>query len=146
MIKDEWLARELSRNFTKAGKVGRRLARDEPRAEEVRYLRRRDRLEVTLRSGAVLTVPMRLIPDLKHATAAQLGRVSVSAQGHGLRWEELDIDLSVPALVASLLDSATWMAELGRRGGSVASRAKQEAARRNGALGGRPRKIRAAGE
>ena len=33
-----------------------------------------------------------------------------------------------------------YLAEIGRKGGSVTSEAKAEAARRNGAKGGRPRK------
>ena len=46
-------------------------------------------------------------------------------------------DLAVPDLMAGLFGTRAWMA---RRAGRTTSPAKAEAARRNGAKGGRPRK------
>ncbi len=57
--------------------------------------------------------------------------------GFGLHWEALDVDLSVPALMAESFGTKTWMRELARRAGSV----KAAAARVNGAKGGRPKKV-----
>jgi hypothetical protein len=51
---------------------------------------------------------------------------------------------SVTELLAGVLGTKAWMAELGRAGGRVKSAAKSRAARRNGAKGGRPRKRKVA--
>ena len=54
-----------------------------------------------------------------------------------LHWEKLDVDFSVPGLVAGIFGTARWMAA---RAGRASSPAKAAAARANGAKGGRPRK------
>ena len=56
---------------------------------------------------------------------------SANTRAHAER-ERLDLDLSVPELVASLFAGSGWMAELGRIGGRRASAAKAVAARKNG--------------
>jgi hypothetical protein len=43
-----------------------------------------------------------LIPSLKGVSARDAGAVEVLGRGGGLHWEALDLDLSVPALVASV--------------------------------------------
>jgi hypothetical protein len=59
----------------------------------------------------------------------------------GLHFPELDADLYVPALLDGLFGSRRWIAaQNGRAGGKVQSEAKAQAARSNGARGGRPRK------
>lgn len=73
---------------------------------------------------------------LEHADD-QLAAVELLGQGYGLHWEELDVDLSLPGLMAGLFGTKAWMA---RRAGQATSAAKAAAARANGAKGGRPRK------
>jgi hypothetical protein len=131
--------KELRDNYAKASSAGRRAARSEPRAAKAAYLARDAALQIELTNGARLSVPVRLIPSLRRATPRDIRSVQVLGRGGGLHWESLDLDLSVPALVASVFDSPTWMAELGRMGGRCSSDAKTEAARRNGRKGGRPR-------
>ena len=60
--------------------------------------------------------------------------------GAGLIWND-DVDLSVPGILAASLGTAIGMRVLGRAGGLVKSSAKRDAARKNGAKGGRPRKV-----
>jgi hypothetical protein len=58
---------------------------------------------------------------------------------------KLDADIYLPALVEGMLGSRNWMAaHLGARGGRAKSRARAAASRRNGRLGGRPKKKTAA--
>lgn len=78
---------------------------------------------------------------MKAATPDQLAGVEIAGAGSGLHWEALDVDLSVPALMAGSFGTKAWMRELARRAGSVTSPAKAAAARANGAKGGRPRKL-----
>ena len=57
----------------------------------------------------------------------------------------LDADIYIPGLLEGLLGSKKWMAQrLGQLGGKSTSQAKANAARANGAKGGRPRKSQAA--
>jgi hypothetical protein len=50
--------------------------------------------------GRTLGVPLAWFPRLLHATPAQRDRFEMSGGGEGLHWDELDEDISVPALLA----------------------------------------------
>jgi hypothetical protein len=105
------------------------------------YNRRAARIVVVLNTGVVITVPTRLMEDLADASPEELAEIEISPAGLGLHWPQLDADVYVPALMQGVLGSKRWMAaELGAAGGKVRSRAKIAAARKNGRMGGRPRK------
>ena len=57
---------------------------------------------IELTDGRTLGVPLALFPRLLNATPAQRERVAVSRVG--LRWEEIDEDISVAGLLAGLED------------------------------------------
>lgn len=109
----------------------------EPRAASVRYDRLLDRVIVELTNGCAFAFPPRLAQDLEQATAEQHANVEILGAGYGLHWEELDVDLSIPGLMAGIFGTKAYMA---RRAGQATSLAKAAAARANGAKGGRPRK------
>jgi len=135
----EWAKKEQRANYAKASVAGRRAARNEPRAARATYLAKQGSLHIELTNGATFTVPVKLIPSLKRVAPREIRTVEVLGRGGGLHWESLDLDLSVPALVSSVFEGPTWMAELGRIGGRQSSTAKAAAARKNGRRGGRPR-------
>jgi hypothetical protein len=83
-------------------------------------------------------IPRARIPALRTASADDLVQLTMSPAGDGLHWETLDVQLSVPGLLVDALGAGTLAKELARRGGLSTSEAKAEAARRNGAKGGRP--------
>ena len=139
MATPSWVKKQLRANFAKASRAGRQAAKTEPRAAAAAYLASDAALRIELTNGASLTVPVSLIPSLQRASTQDLEQVEVLGRGGGLHWEKLDLDLSVPALVASLFAGSSWMAELGRVGGRRASAAKTAAARKNGRKGGRPK-------
>lgn len=145
MAMPEWVKRELSSNFARASRAGRRAARIEPRAARASFSARDDTLRIELTNGASITVPVKLIPGLKRAAPKDVRSVEVLGRGGALHWESLDLDLSVPALVSSVFAGPEWMAELGRIGGTRSSAAKAAAARKNGRKGGRPRNRPSAG-
>lgn len=64
-----------------------------------------DWLVVTLESGETLRVPLSWFPRLVAATPEQRQRSKLFGQGVGIRWDELDEDLSVEGLVRS----AAWV-------------------------------------
>jgi hypothetical protein len=70
---------------------------------------------------------------------AELERVEVAGEGYALHWDDLDVHFTVEGLLAGRLGSHLWMRQHARRAGSVRSKAKAAAARRNGMKGGRPK-------
>ena len=139
MAMPEWIKKELRTNFARASRAGRQAAKTEPRAARASYLAKENVLRIELTNGAVISIPVKLIPALKRASPSEVRSVEVLGRGGGLHWEALDVDLSVPGLVSSVFAGPEWMAELGRVGGRRYSAAKAAAARRNGRKGGRPR-------
>jgi len=66
----------------------------------------------------------------------------ISPSGLGVHFPRLDADIYLPSLLEGFLGSKRWIAaELGKRGAAAATSAKKSAARQNGRLGGRPKKI-----
>lgn len=113
-----------------------------PHATSARYDRRAARIVVALSNGLELGVPVDLTQGLAGAKASDLSKIEISPTGLGLHWPRLDADLYLPALLEGVFGTRRWMAQvMGRAGGLSSSSAKQAAARANGRLGGRPRKI-----
>ena len=101
-------------------------------------------LTLPLRSGVVVILATANVPGLRDVRDREkLANVVVEGRGRALRWPDLDVDLSVPLLIAEALPIRS-AASIGRRGGSVTSPAKAAAVRENGKKGGRPRKKSAA--
>jgi Protein of unknown function (DUF2442) len=129
---------ELTREELAAARAAGRLRRaTEPHATSARYDRKSDRIVVELDSGATFAFPPRLVEGLTDASAEELADIELLGGGYGLHWEQLDVDYTVPGLVNGIFGTARWMAA---RAGRATSPAKAEAARANGAKGGRPRK------
>ena len=118
---------------TRERKAGRR-------AVAAHYDRKGGRIVMELTSGIIFGFPVSAIPSLETATHAQLAKVELWPGGDGLRWEELDADVSVPGLLLSVVGRAQKLSELARLAGQTKSPAKAAASRVNGAKGGRPRK------
>jgi len=109
----------------------------EPRVVTARYDQPLRRVVVELSNGCIFAFPPGLGQGLESATEDQLAQVEVLGTGSGLHWEALDVDLSLPGLLAGLFGTRAYMA---RHAGRTTSPAKAAAARRNGTKGGRPRK------
>lgn len=116
------------------GRVAREI---EPRAASARYDKRSGRVIVDLTNGCTFAFPPRLAQGLEEASDDQLAVIEILGMGYGLHWEALDVDLSIPGLLAGIFGTKTFMA---RRAGQTRSPAKAAAARANGTKGGRPRK------
>jgi len=121
----------------KAMERGRIAQQTEPRVRKVRYDKRHKRMYVDLTNGCTFTFPPHLAQGLEAATDEQLSNVEILGAGYGLHWEALDVDFSIPGLLAGIFGTRAYMA---RRAGQTTSPAKAAAARENGRKGGRPRK------
>jgi hypothetical protein len=128
---------ELERQFATAIEKGRVAAEAEPRAQAARFEAESGRVVVDLRDGLSFAFPAVRYPQLAALSPEHMSRVRVTASGYGLHWEEADVHLAVPQVVADLFGA--WGAQAsGREGGKSRSPAKREAARKNALQGGRP--------
>jgi hypothetical protein len=116
---------------------GRIAVQTEPRAASARYDRRRGAIVVALTNGCSFTFPARLAQGLEQASDEQIAAFEILGEGYGLHRDELDVDLSIPGVLAGLFGTKSYMARLA---GQARSPAKAAAARANGSKGGRPRK------
>jgi hypothetical protein len=109
----------------------------EPRAASARFDAASGRIAVELTNGCAFVFPPQAAQGLQDATPTQLAQVEILGAGSGLHWENLDVDLSVPGLLAGVFGTRSWQAS---QAGRARSAAKAEAARENGRKGGRPKK------
>lgn len=110
-------------------------------AVSVRYEALRRRLHIELASGIAMIVPVGMVQGLATAKPAVIRKVELTGQGHGLYWPSLDLDMSVPDLIAGCFGTKAWMTALARHAGRATSAAKSASSRANGKKGGRPRKV-----
>jgi len=111
-----------------------------PAVVSVRYDRRVARIVIALASGLELAFSPKHAQGLENAHPADLLDAEITPSGLGVHFPRLDADLYLPALLEGFLGSKRWMAEIGKVGGTTSTKAKSAAARRNGKLGGRPKK------
>ena len=128
---DEQIDRALAR--------ARKFAASDRRVVRVGYERKPDLLTLYLDDGVRVSIPRTNLQGLREAKPEQVSKIEILGRGTGLHWPLLNVDHYVPGLLNHVFGAGRWMAELGRRGGSVSSAAKAAAARANGRKGGRPK-------
>lgn len=112
-----------------------------PTALAARYDHRTRRIVIHLSSRLDVAFSPRDAQGLERATPSQLDKIEITPSGFGIHFPELDADIYLPALLEGFLGSKRWMAKrLGAAGGESRTAAKTRASRRNGRLGGRPRR------
>jgi len=126
--------------FARQNEVAIREAREadriEPRADAVIYDPGKGLILVELRNGFAFGIPPERIQGLEGTHAEQLAEVQISPSGDGLRWDDLDVHISLTGLVTDALNLKEWAPRIM---GQARSEAKARAARLNGLKGGRPR-------
>ena len=130
---------EVNQQYETATKIAEERSKAEPHAVEAFYDKVDKRIVVNLNSGCTFAFPAKLIKEFITAVPEDIAAVEITPSGYGLHWEKLDADYSIPSLLAGIFGTKAWMAEQGRKGGSVTSEAKAIAARTNGQKGGRPK-------
>jgi hypothetical protein len=92
-----------------AQRPGRKSMRFEPRARAARYEAKTGCVRVDLTDGCSFAFPARLAQGLEGASNQDLAQVEILGLGFGLHWERLDVDLSVPGLLAGLFGTKAFM-------------------------------------
>jgi hypothetical protein len=128
-------------SYAKAAARGRATLEHGPTVSAVRVDASKREIDIELPNGVRFIVPVRLIQGLDGAGPDELSDIEIWAGGLVINWEQLDVQMHVPSLVAGVFGTQRWMSELGRAGGSAKSAAKARAARANGKKGGRPKRI-----
>lgn len=86
--------------------------RTEPRARAATFDAATRRVRIELKNGCVFEFPAELGQGLRGASAEDLAQITVFPGGIGLRWDSLDVDLSVTGLVSSVFGTRAWMRQI----------------------------------
>ncbi|MEQ1617173.1 MAG: DUF2442 domain-containing protein [Terricaulis sp.] len=129
------------KDIERANRRGQARKAKYPPAVAARYDKAAAKVVISLANGVDISFPPSAAQGLEGATPSKLREVEVTGAGAGIYFPKLDADLYVPGLIEGVMGTRKWMASrLGAAGGKVKSPDKAAASRRNGKLGGRPRK------
>lgn len=108
--------------------------RTEPRARAATFDAATRRVRIELKDGCAFEFPADSCQGLRGVAADLLAQVEVYPRGIGLRWDALDVDFSVPGLVARRFGGKAWMRQLEREMAEKerAARAESRAVRKRG--------------
>jgi hypothetical protein len=106
-----------------------------PRAAAARYDDKSGFIIIDLTNGCTFAFPTKLAQGLEQATNSQLASVEIIGQGYGLHWEDLDVDLSLPGLMAGIFGTQSYIA---RRADQAKSPSNAAASRANDSSVGTP--------
>lgn len=132
-------ADEIDQQFNESIQRAKETDAKEARAEKASYDHTTGEVTIFLNNGCKFVFPANFIKELQSASPEDIAEIEVTPQGTALHWEKLDADYSVTGLLSNIFGTKTWMASLGKQGGSAKSEAKAMAARANGHKGGRPK-------
>lgn len=139
---------EFVKQFETASKKGSRRLVGLPKAARAQFEKTSKRMVLEMKNGVTLLVPVNLIQGLQNADENALSDFRITADGSQIHWDKLDVQFYIKDLLDGVFGTPMWMrslrehlAEIGRKGGSSRSKQKVESSRKNGAKGGRPRKV-----
>lgn len=115
----------------------------EPRAASVRHDVESDRLVLELRNGVTVLIPRRLLQGLADAPPEAFADMELVCGGSDIHWNGLDVQFTVPGLVAGIFGTKKWMTELENWSGFSTPPKKASPSSGDDRRGGPSRKIRA---
>lgn len=124
---------EFDRQFAAARQAGTEAAAAGPAAASAAFDPRDRTLTVHLRNGVSFTFPVARFSELADRSDAELQAVRATPSGHGLHWDDADIHLAVPWLLADLFGPRATQRS-GRPGGAGRPEANAIVSSANGRL------------
>jgi hypothetical protein len=112
---------------------------NDPLAKTMKYIADHDLVIIGLNDGRRLILPIEDLPELKGLTRKQFENWELLGGGIAINFPDIDVALPIDGILDGTYGRRRWMSEMGVKGGQVKTKAKAEAARLNGAKGGRPR-------
>lgn len=100
---------EINRQIEEASIAGEASELLEPTATDAYLDPITDRIVVELDSGVVLSIPYYKIQGLEKASLLDVREIKLNHQGTALRWERLDIDMSVAGFVVGIFGTKAFM-------------------------------------
>jgi hypothetical protein len=100
---------ELEKMLADAEERGRLVAEIGPHAVSAQYDRTNREVVVELANGATFTFPVDRVEGLSGASDNDLAHIELTPAGHGLHWETLDEDYTVPGLLMGIFGTRAWM-------------------------------------
>lgn len=134
----DWIDREIDANFDKARARGAAEREGAPCAVTARYSAQRGVFTIAFDNGTELSVRPAAVQGLEGAADDELADIELTPGGFGLLWPKANVAHSVAALLADALGTKLLAQAMATVGGLSTSAAKAQAARANGAKGGRP--------
>jgi hypothetical protein len=132
------------KEFLAAKRRAKMMQANNPMAISARYNKKMNRIIISLSTKVEVMFNPADVQGLENAKTSQLEEIEVTPSGFGLYFPDLDEGINILNLLEGTMGSRKWMAaRLGAAGGSSRSKPKAAAARANGSLGGRPRKLAA---
>jgi hypothetical protein len=139
---EQYLSRSLNDQVRAANERYEHRLATEPHIVKAHYDPKLRRIIVSLSNHAWFAFRAEDAQGLEHATTAQLKKIEITPSAFGINFPLLDVQFDVTSLIQGHFGTRKWMAaRLGAAGGASRSAAKVTAARANGKLGGRPRKL-----
>ena len=130
------------KEYLEATRHSKEIQANNPRAIAAHYNRKAKRIVISLSTKVEVMFNPSDVQGLENAKPSQLEEIEITPSGFGLYFPELDEGINVLNLLEGTMGSRKWMAaRLGAAGGSSRSKPKAAAARANGSLGGRPKKL-----
>ncbi|WP_426117406.1 DUF2442 domain-containing protein [Pseudomonas sp. DSP3-2-2] len=111
-------------------------------ASTVEFLPTQKALLIGFADQCAIALPIKNYPELAHLSIQELESLELGFGGSAVCLEARDLHVSIAELISAsvpLMEMAATM--IAARNGSRSSSAKAQAARENGAKGGRPRKL-----
>jgi hypothetical protein len=112
VIKKRFTKAEVLAQIAEADARAAEEDRTEPRALAATFDPVTRRVRIELKHGCAYEFPADLGQGLRGASDEHLAQMEVFPGGIGLRWDTLDVDLSVTGLVSGVFGTRRWMRQI----------------------------------
>lgn len=103
---------EFENQFSEASQRGQAQSSNSLNAVAIEYDQPSNCLRIELRNGVILLVPCDKLQGLADARSEDIKVMKLVSHGSAIHWSKLDVQLTVPFLLAGIFGTKEWMKEL----------------------------------